>query len=78
MSRTQHVLKIYLLEVWVGLPPLLGGVNICWTFIIRIRQHGYHGDQDGLHRVDGQPPLTGFLITVPVIAWRKGNNTNSL
>ena len=41
-----------LLKLWIGLPPLLGGVHVGWTLVVRVGQHGDNRDQNGLDGVD--------------------------
>ena len=56
------------LELWEVLPPLLCGVDVGGRLVVGVRQHGDDGDEDGLHRVDGQPALVGLLVAPPVVA----------
>ena len=41
----------------VVLSPLLCGIHIGWTLVVRIRQHGDDGDENGFYCMYGQPAL---------------------
>jgi hypothetical protein len=71
---SQHLLRLAdalldpLLESSSVLSPLFRSFEIGRGFIVRIGEHGDDTDEDGLHRVDGQPPLVGLLITPFIVA----------
>lgn len=69
LLRFSHTFGHLLLELRVGLSPLLGGVHVGRALVVGVGQHGDDGDQDGLHGVDRQPALARLLVTVPVISW---------
>ncbi|UYV70208.1 UBE2G1 [Cordylochernes scorpioides] len=51
----------------LGLKGTHRSINIGWGLIIGVCQHGDDRDEDGLHRMDGQPALRGLLIAKFVI-----------
>ena len=76
---------MHLLELRIGVPPFLSCIHIGRTLIIGVSQHGDHckftmrltktakkmtWDENCLHSVNGQPPLTSLLIAEPVITWQ--------
>ena len=63
-----HTTSNLLLEFWVVVPPLLGRVHVGRALVVGVGEHGDDGDEDGLHCVDRQPPLTRLLVPVSVIA----------
>jgi hypothetical protein len=59
-----HALADFLFEARPIITPLYGGIQICWTLIVRIRQHRNDRDKDLLHPENGPPPLLGRLELV--------------
>ena len=51
------------------LAPLLGSVHVCRALVVRVGEHRYDRDHDGLHCVDGQPPFASLFVAPFVISW---------
>ena len=45
-----------------------GSVNVGRALIVGVGQHGDDTDENGLHRVNGQPPLLWFLVAPLVLS----------
>ena len=45
-------------------------IHICWTLIVRLRQHAHNTDEDLLDALNRRPALRRLLVVVRVIAWR--------